>query len=101
MKAKNKIIEIIYTSIDEINLQSDSNIPKDINSRLFGQESSLDSLGLVNLIVAIEEAVNEKFDVAISIVDEKAMSQVRSPFRTVDSLAEYIIILIEEETTND
>jgi acyl carrier protein len=94
MKTKNEIVQIIFEMIDEINKQNETNLTKDINARLFGKESTLDSLGLVNLIVSIEEAVNEKFDVAISIVDEKAMSQVRSPFRTIDTLADYILELL-------
>ena len=96
MTKKNEIIDIIFNSIEDINLQNEINIPKDINARIFGKESSLDSLGLVNLIVGIEEEINEKYDVTISIADEKAMSQVRSPFRTVDTLADYIYLLVKE-----
>jgi acyl carrier protein len=58
---------------------------------LFGKGSDLDSLGLVNFIVSVEENINNRFDVSISIVDEKAMSQKNSPFKSVDSLAEYIL----------
>lgn len=98
MKAqKNEIINLIYESIDEINEQNEISISKEPSARLFGKESDLDSLGLVNLIVSIEESVNESFDTSISIADEKAMSQKHSPFRTVDTLAEYIVLLINEE----
>lgn len=97
MEIKEKIIEIIYEKIDEINLQNEIKIPKDTNARLFGKESELDSLGLVNLIVGIEDSINETFDKTISIADEKAMSQKHSPFRSVDTLANYIVLLIDEE----
>jgi acyl carrier protein len=56
---------------------------------LFGAPSPLDSLGLVALLIDIEEA----FAVAghtIVLSDERAMSQARSPFRKVSSLVEYI-----------
>lgn len=97
MAAKSKIIEIIYENIDEINEQNGINIPKDINARLFGRESELDSLGLVNLIINIEEKVNEVYNTSITIANEKAMSQKNSPFRTVETLAEYVDLLIKEE----
>lgn len=96
MATKTEIIDIIFTCIEDVNLQNETNIPKDINAKIFGKESSLDSLGLVNLIVSIEEAINDKYDVTISIADEKAMSQVRSPFRAVDTLVDYIHLLLEE-----
>lgn len=91
MIKKEQIISIIYDAIDEINVMNDLSIEKNLESRLFGSEGSLDSFGLVNLIVLIEESVNEKFECSITLADEKAMSLKRSPFRTVDSLANYII----------
>ena len=91
MIKKEQIISIIYDAIDEINTMNDLSIEKNLDSRLFGSEGSLDSFGLVNLIVMIEESVNDKFECSITLADEKAMSLKRSPFRTVDSLANYII----------
>lgn len=97
MTSKSKIIEIIYEKVDEINEQNGLNIPKDLNARLFGRESELDSLGLVNLIIGVEESVNEIYSTSITIANEKAMSQKHSPFRTVETLAEYVDLLIKEE----
>jgi D-alanine--poly(phosphoribitol) ligase subunit 2 len=56
---------------------------------LFGQEGILDSIGLVTLIVAVEQAIEDTFGVSISLADEKAMSQRHSPYRTIGSLAEF------------
>lgn len=64
---------------------------------LFGPESVLDSLGLVTLILSIEEMIEEEMGVAITLVSEKAMSARRSPFATVGSLAEFIASLIQEQ----
>lgn len=56
---------------------------------LFGAGSPLDSLGLVSLLLDIEEALQSRgFDVTLS--DERAMSQTRSPFRNVPALVAYI-----------
>jgi len=96
MPAKNEIVEIIFEGIEEINLQNAISIPKEINTKLYGNNSSLDSLGLVNLIVNVEEKINSEYDTSIVIADEKAMSQKNSPFKSVDTLAEYIMILLSE-----
>ena len=96
MTTKNEVIEIIFNCIEEINHQNDIEINKDLSAKLFGKESDLDSLGLVNLIVSIEENVNDKYDVSISLADEKAMSQKYSPFRSIDALSDYIMELLNE-----
>ena len=57
----------------------------------------MDSLGLVNLIVSVEQNIEDDFDVSITIADERAMSQKHSPFRTVGTLADYIEILLKEK----
>lgn len=57
---------------------------------LYGPGSTLDSMGLVTLLVDIEQRVEETLGRPVSLMDEQALSQSRSPFRTVSSLAEYI-----------
>jgi acyl carrier protein len=64
---------------------------------LFGADGALDSLGLVTLILNVEEMIETQMGVAITIVSEKAMSAYRSPFATIGSLAEFIVSLIQEK----
>ena len=59
---------------------------------------TLDSLGLVNLIVAVELHAEEDLGVTISLADQKAMSQVGNVFQSVRSLVDYIISLLGAET---
>ena len=66
------------------------------DTTIYGNDSRLDSLGLINLIVAVEQNVEDKFDITITLADERAMSQEISPFRTVGSLADYIEMILEE-----
>ena len=63
---------------------------------LFGREGIFDSLGLVSLIVDVEQKI-EDFGISIILGDERAVSQKRSPFRTVQSLADYVCRLIDEQ----
>jgi acyl carrier protein len=95
---KNEIIDLIYSSIDELNSQNeqDNQLTKTLDTVIFGKESNLDSLGLVNFIVSLEQEINDTFDIEISLADEKAMSQSTSPFRTISTLVDYITMLINE-----
>ena len=49
---------------------------------------------LVSLIVTIEREVEDAFGVALTLADERALSMKASPFRSIQSLAGYIGILI-------
>jgi acyl carrier protein len=59
------------------------------DAALFGPDSPLDSLGLVALLLDVEEGLA---DIGLHVVlsDERAMSQKRSPFRSVQSLVAYV-----------
>lgn len=56
---------------------------------LFGETGLFDSLGLVGLIVDVEQRISEELGAEVVLGDDRAMSQKHSPFRTVGTLAEY------------
>jgi len=59
---------------------------------LFAPESALDSLGLVSLLIDIEEALSDR-GVDVTLSDARAMSPTLSPFRSVPALVDYIVQL--------
>ena len=95
-----QVEKLIFDVIKEMNSNLENKIPlNDGNSTpLFGEKGILDSLGLVSVIVSVEEKVEDEFGVHIVLADERAISQKHSPFRTIGSLGDYIAILIEEST---
>ena len=97
-----RIVHVIFDAIDELNYQlpEEQRLEKSIDTVLFGRAGRLDSLGLVNLIVEIEQKAEKEFGVTVTLADERAMSQKSSPFRTVATLANYISLLLEE-TSNE
>jgi acyl carrier protein len=97
-KENHRVAGIVYEAVDEYNqeLPADEQLDKSLDCLLYGKSGKLDSLGLVNLIVLIERKVEEEYGVPIMIADERAMSQERSPFRTIGRLVEYISMLLEE-----
>lgn len=70
----------------------------DESTRLLGSGSMLDSLGLVTLIVDIEQEIEDQFGISITIANERAMNQTKSPFRSIQTLVEYIELLVKEQT---
>jgi acyl carrier protein len=62
---------------------------------LFGQEGILDSIGLVTLVVAVEQGIEDRYGAFVSLADDKAFAQKTSPFRSVGSLAEYAAQIIQ------
>jgi acyl carrier protein len=68
----------------------------DESTYLIGPGSLLDSLGLVRLIVDLEQRLQDEYGISLTLADERAMSQKNSPFRTVQSLAGYIWLLTLE-----
>jgi acyl carrier protein len=57
---------------------------------LYGRDGVLDSMGLVALVVAVEQEVEERLQIGVILADEKAMSLSHNPFRTVGVFAEYL-----------
>ena len=100
MSIETQVDQILFAAIEEINEQLPSNqtIKADKSTMLFGKDGVLDSLTLVNLIVAAEQKVQEILNIAITLADERAMSQKNSPFKSVESLASYIVVLVKEKT---
>ena|SRR3989338_5731414 len=95
---KEKILGLIYQALDEILEDSDpKEIKKSPDAVLLGPSSGLDSLKLVNLIVAVEQRVEEEFGFPISaIANERAMSQKVSPLRNAGTLADFIASILAE-----
>jgi len=94
---KEQIIKIIISTIDEFNksLPSDEKISTDLDSSIYGGDSSLDSLGLVSLIVGLEQNIEDELDQSVTLADEKAMSQKSNPYQNINILSDYIIDLLD------
>ncbi|MFX0197624.1 MAG: hypothetical protein ACFFCW_16000 [Candidatus Hodarchaeota archaeon] len=97
---------LVMDSLDEVlSVMDDEDRPQitdlDESTRLIGRKAVLNSLGLVSLIVDIEQRLSDDYEISVTIADERAMSQEKSPFRTIGTLAEYISLLIKEHQDNE
>jgi acyl carrier protein len=98
MNDPENIVAAIYRAVDWINgeLPPDRQLIKAPETRLLGSQSVLDSMHLVSLIIAVEQEVEDMFGVAPTLADERALSMNESPFRSIQSLTDYIGILIAD-----
>jgi len=97
MAARERVLQTIARAIGQLNQTrpAPQRIGTAPETALLGEGGSVDSLGFVNLVVAVEEEIEEEFGVAVSIADEKARARTDNPFKTVGTLAEYVTALVE------
>jgi len=90
-------LNLIYTAVDQVNVQISQGpkILKDPNTPLLDAKSGIDSLTLVNLVVALEQLVFDKTGKTIVIADESVFSSPSNPFRTLRTLADHLDILLK------
>lgn len=98
-----QILKLLSNVIEELNTTRDEKIPTDNLQKvsLYGDSGVFDSMHLVNFLVQVEEAIEDEFDVEISLTSEKAVSRRVSPFSEVDRLVEYIEDEIELARSGD
>lgn len=97
-KLENMVIDSLKDIMEEYD--SDEEFKSDFEvtskSRIYGGDSPLDSMAVVSMIVDLESRLAEELDFEISIVDERAMSQMGNPFRDVPSIVDYLLVLYQE-----
>jgi len=96
---RSEIVEMVISSLEDALAMADGDAPNPADlgedTRLIGRKGVLDSMGLVTLIVDVEQRLEEEYDVVVVLADERAMSQKHSPFRSVGSLTDYVCQLVE------
>jgi acyl carrier protein len=97
---KEKIENIVKDVVSQYASDNGIRIVKNFGTDtvLFGNNSVIDSIGLVIIVVEVEQRVFDDFNINISLADEKAMSQKNSPFKTIESLSNYINNLLKDQT---
>lgn len=91
-------VQVVLASLREVLDQSGEDVPADLteDTVLVGNGAVIDSLGVVSLIVEIEQRLEMDYEISVTLANDRAMSQRNSPFRTVGVLADYILTMIKE-----
>ena len=93
------VVQCVYRALDDLNetRAPDQRVAKSPQATLLG---TLDSMGLVNLIVMAEERLLDDLGVGIDLADQDAAQAPTNPLTTVETFVDYIQQRIEAgETT--
>ena len=84
-------------AVDSVNesLPEEEMVKPDLGTKIYGKFSSIDSLGLINLLVSFEEQLSVKMCIYIDLFDE--ISDVEDNFSTLRDLADLAINLINNK----
>ena len=95
----NQVEQAVFAAADETNqlLPPEKRLEKSPETILAGGGGKLDSLGIINFIVALEQIVEQQFGRPISLMDEQAMSRHDSPLATLGSLTRYLAGRLAED----
>lgn len=96
---RQRVVDAVFSAVDALNAQRRDKPPleKDLGTVLYGTGSAVDSLGLIELVVVVEEQVERDLGLSITLVDDRALSQETSPFSTLGTLVDYVHLLGEEQ----
>ena len=92
-------LTVVLSSLRELLTQNGDEMPAPFDESvvLVGKEAVIDSLGVVSLIVEIEQSLETGHDISLTLANDRAMSERNSPFRSVGVLTDHILTLIEPE----
>ncbi len=86
------MVKLLQGAIDEHNTAGES-VRAAADSPLVGADAVVTSMGLVALITDIEATLAQNYGAELTLVSEKALSRKNSPFRTIETLADYVLEL--------
>ena len=98
MISRSNALEIVNASLQEVFAQVGTPPPASVTEEtvLVGNDAVLDSLGVVSLIVEVEQRLESEHGVSVVLANDKAMSQKNSPFRTVGVLTDHVMAMAQE-----
>jgi acyl carrier protein len=87
-----QVLQAIYQTIAELNgqLPATQQLAAAPETVLVGEKGQLDSLGLINLLVNLEDVLAAAVGRRIKIFDERLLANAQGPMATVGALAEHV-----------
>jgi acyl carrier protein len=89
---KDDLVRVVVDSLKAIRPDADTVFGAD--TQLVGPQAVLDSVGLVTLLVALEESLDNSVDLSASFLEPDDSEDGPDPFSTVGSLADHISGLV-------
>jgi acyl carrier protein len=94
-----KVVKIVINQVEQLrdSLTEEQKFEVNMDTKLFGNNSNIDSLSLVSIIVDLEMLFSEEYGFDLSLTDDRAMTREISPFISITSLADYIVEIINNQ----
>jgi len=98
---ENKVENVINCAIDRLNelLPTGESLSKEKTTTLLGRGGRLDSMGFVNLLVALEEELEKQLGITATLADEVTMDG--QGLGTVGELHELLIRVVRSRRPTD
>ena len=95
-----KVVKIVINQVEQLRdtFTEEQKFEVNKDTKLFGNNSNIDSLSLVSIIVDLEMLFSEEYGFDLSLTDDRAMTREISPFISITSLADYIVEIINNQT---
>jgi acyl carrier protein len=89
---REQALRLVYDAIDVVNRQLPAarRLAKSPETVIVGPSGSLDSLGLVNFVMTLEERVTDVLHAPVDLLDGATLIEEDSPFRTVATLTRFL-----------
>jgi hypothetical protein len=86
----------VFAAIDEVNgqLPEGSRIAPEETTPLIGGKAVVDSLGLINFIVAVEQSVDLAFGREIALTNDDELIRGDGPLLSVGTLTDHLVDLL-------
>jgi hypothetical protein len=90
------MLGLLQNVLDEQAVEAAGNDPVKATATLplVGENAAVTSMGLVSFVADVESTLVEVHGTSVTLVSEQALSRKRSPFRSVDALADYVLELV-------
>ena len=85
--------ELLQTTLDDQN--EHEKVVATPSLPLVGESAAITSIRLVSFIADLETLLASEHGLNLTLVSEQALSRQKSPFRSVDALADYIMELTD------
>lgn len=95
---RSDILELLYACLADLNeqLPPASHFQASPDTVLISDRGGLDSLGMVNLVAGIEEKLEARYNLRVTLpTDEKSGDD--DPWRTVGTLADFVYSIVQRQ----
>ena len=93
MMNRDQVTQIVYAATDDVNelLPADRQLERRLDTALFGGPGTLDSLAILNFIVAVEIRLAEAAGKAVNLTEDEKISESDGPLSTTGALIDYLV----------